>query len=305
MRRMYKMYVFKGGIYRHDEMLDKIHDLGGIVMQKTPMQTEIDIVFALPGYDLSTLTELAHKIKGEVHEIPFGDMEIAVVAPSLSRHHLPHPVCDIAEFLRRYGATTNIVGLARGYGKTIFQISDKERRMIAEHDAAIFSFGAFESCILEKVKETSSIRVPHIVCGGPRALDTVENYVGNVGRKSARMRSVEDIATLEEIKRMLMDETETLREELQKDPPLYAPAYVKKKIEEQLDIKGTLGDNPVVLHLDGVRVKKPYESFNGQVRDVKIGDTALGDIAVISRSDMNDTIIVKLLPESQTGGGVQ
>jgi putative methanogenesis marker protein 7 len=303
--RMYKMYVFKGGVYRHDEILDKIHDLGGIVMQKTPMQTEIDIIFALPGHDLSTLTDLAQKLKGDINEIPFGDMEIAVVAPSLSRHHLPHPVCDIAEFLRRYGATTNIVGLARGYGKTIFQISDKEKRMIAEHDAAIFSFGAFENCIMEKVKETSAIKVPHIVCGGPRTIQTTENYVGNVGRKSARMRSVEDIASLEEIKRKLMDETEALREELQKDPPLYAPAYVKKKIEKQLDIAGTLGDNPVVLHLDGVRVKKSYETFSERVSNVQIGDVRLGDISTISKSDMNDTIIVRLLPESQLGDDAQ
>lgn len=53
--------------------------------------------------------------------------EIAVVSPTLARHHLPHSACDIAEYLRRHGAKTNMIGLARGAGKTISRISEDEK----------------------------------------------------------------------------------------------------------------------------------------------------------------------------------
>jgi len=296
---MFKMFVFKGGIYRHDEIVDLIEDLGGIVMQKTPMQTEVDVVFAMPEYDLPYLRERAKRLKGEILDIPFGDMEIAIVAPSLSRHHLPHPVCDISEFLRRYGATTNIVGLARGYGKTIFQISDKERHMIGEHDAAIFSFGIYGECILLKAKALASFTLPHIICGGPADIEGVDHYIGNMGRKASRMRSAEDIATLEEVKRLLQEQVEERRKEIGKDPYIFPPPYIKRAIEDQMGIRGSLGDNPVVLHLDGLRVKLPYATRADDVAAVTVGGRTLGDIARIRKSFLNDTIIVSLIPQSE------
>ncbi|MHC1605611.1 MAG: methyl-coenzyme M reductase family protein [Candidatus Methanofastidiosia archaeon] len=296
---MFKIYVFKGGIYRHDEIIEKIEDFGGIVMQKIPMQTEINIIFALPEIDLKNLGELAKKLKGEINYIPFGDTEIAIVSPSLSRHHLPHPVCDISEFLRRYGATTNIVGLARGYGKTIFQISDKEKRIIAEHDAAIFSYGLFEECIVMKTAQTKTVDIPYVICGGPSTIESVENYVGKIGRKAIRMRTSEDIASLEDIKKLLLEMIEARRKEISKDPPPYPPAYIKREMENQLKIKGSLGDNPVVLHLNGLRVKLPYKDYFNKIKKITIRDHELGNIARISRSEMNDTLLIKLLSTSE------
>ena len=298
---MYKMFVFKGGIYRHDEIIELIEDLGGIVMQKTPMQTGIDIVFSIPEHDLETFKNLSNKLKGELLDIPFGDMEIAIVAPSLSRHHLPHPVCDMSEFLRRYGSTTNIIGLARGYGKTIFQISDKEKRIISEHDAAIFSFGLFEECVLIKEKEVRNFTIPYVVCGGPEKISDINNYIGNVGRKSNRMRSPEDIKTLEDMKNLLLEMIDEKRDEINKDPFLYPPVYVKRSLEEQLGLQGTLGDNPVVLHLNGVRVKKPYDEYLEKVSKTKIGDFELSEISSIKKSSMNDTLIVELKTKSEMG----
>ncbi len=302
---MFKMYVFKGGIYRHDEIIDLIEDFGGIVMQKTPMQTEINIVFALPEYDLAYITDKAKRIKGEILDIPFGDMEIAIVSPSLSRHHLPHPVCDISEFLRRYGATTNIVGLARGYGKTIFQIADKEKRMISEHDAAVFSFGIYEECVKLKAQTVSSYQIPHVICGGPPEMEGIENYIGDIGRKASRMRSSQDIATLEEIKKALQDKVELRRKEIAKDPFPYPPAYIKRAIEQQMKIKGSLGDNPVVLHLSGLRVKLPYTEHAPSVKNITLGDHKLGDIATIEKSFLSDTILVTLTPKSELEGVFQ
>jgi len=296
---MFKMYVYKGGIYRHDEIIEQIEDLGGIIMQKTPMQTEIDIVFALEEVDKEHLEKLSKKLRGEILDIPFGDMEIAIVAPSLSRHHLPHPVCDLSEFLRRYGSTTNILGLARGYGKTIFQISDKEKRIISEHDAAIFSYGIFKECIMIKEKEIRTLTLPYVICGGPKNIEGVKNYIGNIGRKSGRMKSSDDIKTLENVKNMLLEMVDSKREEINKDPLISPPVYVKRALEQQLDLEGTLGDNPIVLHLDGVRVKKSFEEYSDKVADVKIGDYRLGDISTITKSNMNDTVIVKMRTKSE------
>lgn len=299
---MYSMYTFKGGIYRHDELIEDIEDLGGIIMQKVPMQTEIDIVFALADTDLDHVKNKARALKGEILDIPFGDMEIAIVAPSLSRHHLPHPVCDISEFLRRYGATTNILGLARGYGKTIFQMSDKEKKMIEEHDAAIFSYGIYEECIRIKERETRTTDIPYVICGGPKNIEGIDNYIGNVGRKAKRMKTSEDIATLEQVKRNLLQKVESIREDISKDPPIYPPAYVKRSIEQQLDLKGSLGDNPVVLHLKGMRVKIPYEDNIERVKAVSLGNAKLEDVATLKKSLLNDTILIEMLPSSMVEG---
>nr|HOP09351.1 methyl-coenzyme M reductase family protein [Candidatus Methanofastidiosa archaeon] len=274
---MFKIYVFKGGIYRHDEVIEEIEDLGGIILQKMPMQTEIDIVFALEEPDIEHLEKLTKKLRGEVIDIPFGDMEIAIVAPSLSRHHLPHPVCDLSEFLRRYGSTTNIIGLARGYGKTIFQISDKEKRIISEHDAAIFSYGMFEECILIKEKEVRDFTIPYVLCGGPSRIDGIRNYIGDIGRKPGRMKSSEDIKTLERVKNLLLEMVEKKREDISNDPLMLPPVYVKRALEDELGLEGTLGDNPIVLHLDGVRVKKPFNDLSIKVADSIIGGHRLGD----------------------------
>ncbi|MBN1786467.1 MAG: methanogenesis marker 7 protein [Candidatus Methanofastidiosa archaeon] len=297
------MHLYKGGIYRHDEFIEAIEDLGGIVMQKTPMQTEVDIVFAIPEYDMDYLKKIIKKLKGELIDIPFGDMEIAIVAPSLSRHHLPHPVCDMSEFLRRYGSTTNIVGLARGYGKTIFQISDKEKRIVSEHDAAIFSFGMFEECILLKEKELKGLTLPYVLCGGPGKIENVSNYVGNLGRKSGRMRGPEEIKTLEEVKNLLLEMVDDVREEIGKDPLIFPPVYVKRAIEQQWDLSGSLGDNPVVLHLDGLRIKKPFDEYHERISKTKVGEYELGKISTLKKSNMNDTIILTLKTKSEVGEG--
>ena len=43
-----------------------------------------------------------------------------------------------------------MIGLARGAGKGISQISKKEKDLIEEHDLAVFSLGSFEDCIRKK-----------------------------------------------------------------------------------------------------------------------------------------------------------
>lgn len=66
-----------------------------------------------------------------------------LLSPTLARHHLPHAACDISEYLRRYGAKDNMIGLARGHGKGTSGISEIEKDLIEEHDIAIFALGSF------------------------------------------------------------------------------------------------------------------------------------------------------------------
>jgi hypothetical protein len=101
----------------------------------------------VPRDDIDLIREVAKPLAGQVTEAPLVGTEIAVVSPSLEIHHLPHTACDIAEYLRRAGAKTNMVGLARGFGKRIANLNDEERDVINEHDLAVYALGNFEECI--------------------------------------------------------------------------------------------------------------------------------------------------------------
>ena len=98
---------------------------------------------------------------------PLAGTEVAVVTPTLAIHHLPHSACDIAEYLRRHGSKTNMLGLARGVGREIAQINEYETALINEHDAAVFIFGNFQECIKKKESLYRNISVPVVVTGGP------------------------------------------------------------------------------------------------------------------------------------------
>ncbi len=142
--------TFKGGVYRHDEIMDLIDDLGGYIVQKHVMAQDVVLQSFVPRDDIDLIREIAKPLAGTVTEAPLVGTEIAVVSPSLEIHHLPHTACDIAEYLRRSGAKTNMVGLARGFGKRIANLNDEERDVINEHDLAVYALGNFEECIQRK-----------------------------------------------------------------------------------------------------------------------------------------------------------
>jgi len=100
------------------------------------------------GYCRAKIKELL----GKLTRAPITGSEIAIIAPTLAYHHLPHLDCDVAEFLRKQGAKTNMIGLARGVGKRICQLTAYERDLINEHDVAVFVLGNYEHCIIEKSK---------------------------------------------------------------------------------------------------------------------------------------------------------
>ena len=100
--------TYKGGVYRHDEIMDLIDDLGGMSCRNTSWP-DVVLQSFVPRDDIDLMQEGCKTASRRVAEAPLVGTEIAVVSPSLEIHHLPHTARDIAD-LRRAGAKTNMVG---------------------------------------------------------------------------------------------------------------------------------------------------------------------------------------------------
>lgn len=287
---MYKFLIYEGGVYRSDELTEKIEDLGGYVLQSTKFQNELILMIAIPEEDEETIIKITEEGKGKLREGSLIGTEILLVSPSISEHHLPHPICDIAECLRRNGAFTSILSLGRGVGRRISQISAVEKRIIEEYDASVFVLGNFEDCIKQKTKLFEDLNVPVIVTGGPESCDLECQYVGKLGRRVTRMRKVEDQKKLDMVVKSLVKCIEKKRGEIAEDPLSIDPIELKQQVES-LDIK------PTILHLDGLRVKLPYDDYAEEIMKIKISQDNLGHFAKVCKSFAGN-VLIKILPES-------
>ncbi|WP_456472591.1 methanogenesis marker 7 protein [Methanocaldococcus sp.] len=296
---MYEIVRYEGGVYKNNIFKEWIEDIGGFVIQEHVMQLDVYMTLAVPQSEIERLKEEAKKYKGKIIETPLAGTEIAVVAPSLSRHHLPHTACDIAEYLRRFGAKSNMIGLARGVGKDIAQLREKEKRLIEEHDLAVYVMGNFSSCIKDKI-HLFDVEIPVVVTGGPKELDIPYPYVGDLGRKSHRLRHGEEIRALRKMVDKITELINKKRLELSYDPPIVPPVVVKDELEKQVDeIFDILSPMPITTQLDGLRVKLDYDKFHKKIENVKVKNYILKDIANIKRSEMKNYILIKIKPKSE------
>ena len=300
---MFEVLMYDGGVYRSDELYEIIEDVGGVVLQKNRSSQMLTVVMSVPEEDRAAVEAVCKDIGGEVRDVPLAGTEIAVVGPTLGRHHMPHPICDIAEILRRNGAVTVVMGLARGRGKSTSQISMTERCIVDEYDGAIFMMGNFKSCIETKAELMRDIHVPTLLVSGPMPEgvdDTCDAIISGVGRKASRMRSVDERAKLDEIvdamERILKDKKHSLEED-----PLYVhPAEIKQILEGYEPIDMCLRPAPMVLHLDGLRIKIPYAEHREHLENVMVYGRRLGEIADISPSKIDDSsIVVRIKTRSQ------
>jgi putative methanogenesis marker protein 7 len=302
--------TYKGGIYQHDIVEDLIEDLGGYIVQKHILAQEVVLQCFVPRDDIELIREISRPLFGEVTDSPLVGTEIAIVSMSLEIHHLPHPSCDIAEYVRRLGAKSNMVSLARGPGKRIAGLNDEERDVINEHDIAVYLLGNFETCIEYKMPTLRrGIEVPIVLCGGPdievlkKIIDPpVDGYVGNVGRFMRRTKEADQLDKLDEIVAEITRVLEKKRDEIAKDPLSVSPArlmgVIREKIPEILDVTSP---TPLTVQMAGLRVKLPYDTFAERLRHIEIEDgIQLGDIAEILPSRMRDYILVRVLPFSET-----
>ncbi len=302
-------YIYEGGVHKHTLITELLEDLGGYLIQKVPAATEVTLVMLIPRDDVHLIEELGKKLLGKLTRAPLTGTEIAVVSPTLASHHLPHSACDVAEYMRRGGANTNMIGLARGMGRRVSLSDNYERKLINEHDIALFSFGTFSDCIKnKKPKLLEGVTVPKIVAGGPRDLKTedVEHadlYVGGIGRVAHRLRKTDELDSLDVLLNKVVEVVEKMREDLSKDPLAVLPARVMKEIHEQIpEIFDVFSPAPVTLQLDGLRVKLPYDEFHGKMENLEFDEgLKLSDMADITRSKMKNYILVKIKRESEVG----
>jgi len=302
--------TYKGGIYQHDIVIDLIEDLGGYVVQKHVLAQEVVLQCFVPKDDIELIREISRPLFGEVTDSPLVGTEIAVVSMSLEIHHLPHPSCDIAEYVRRLGAKSNMVSLARGPGKRIAGLNDEERDVINEHDIAVYLLGNFETCIEYKMPTLMrGIEVPIVLCGGPdievlkKIVDPpVDGYVGNVGRFMRRTKEADQLDKLDEIVAEITRVLEKKRDSIAKDPLSVSPARLMGLIREKIPaILDVTSPTPLTVQMAGLRVKLPYDTYAAELRKVEIEDgILLGDVAEILPSRMRDYILVRILPFSET-----
>ncbi len=300
------MYV--GGVYKHNHLVELVEDLGGYILQKNVMQSEVVLLMLVPLDDMPTVEAKSKELLGKLTRAPLTGTEIATVAPTLAYHHLPHLDCDVAEFLRKQGAKTNMVGLARGVGKRICQITSYERDLINEHDLAVFILGNYEHCIIEKSKRLyEGIEIPIVVTGAPELkTEDVPNataYVGSFGRILHHMRHSEELRTLDKLAEVIGKVLDDVRAELAKDPPSVAPPRIKKEIEEQIpELIDSLHPLPVALQMNGARVKLPYEEYHEQIENIRfVEGVTMKEVAKVMPSKMRNFILIKALPKSETG----
>ena len=302
--------TYRGGVYRHDEIVDLIEDVGGYIIQKHFLAQEVVLQALVPKEDIELIQRVGKPLLGEVTPAPLVGTEIAVVSMSLEIHHLPHASCDIAEYIRRNGAKTNMVGLARGFGKRIAQMNDEERDVINEHDLALFMLGNFESCIQHKFPVLRrGLNVPIVVCGGPskevlqNIIDPpVDGYVGNVGRFMHRTKESDELAKLDEINAEITRVLDIRRDEIAKDPLSVSPARLMDVIGEQVpDIVDVTSPTPITVQIAGLRVKLPYDTYAPVIRKCEIeGGITIGDVADVNPSRMRDYILIRVRPFSET-----
>lgn len=287
--------IFNGGVYEHQEFENLVYDLGGFVIMKNYAQTEVTIFFLVPEEDLERVKEKAVELKAELKNAPLAGSEIAVVVPTISIYHLPHHSCDVAEYLRRKGAKTNMVGLSRGVGKRLAMLTAFERELINEHDVAVFLFGNFRECVSEKIKKMlRGVTIPAVATGFPKieAPEGVE-YVPNLGRIVGKFSRESDIELLEKVAKAVEKQVEKKRKIFERfDVP---PYYIKSEIENQIpEIEESPSPAPITVKLDGVRVKLPYEKFGERIKDVRILDFRLGDICNVLPSVIEGQTLVRV-----------
>ncbi|OPX68771.1 MAG: Methyl-coenzyme M reductase operon protein C [Methanoregulaceae archaeon PtaB.Bin108] len=302
--------TYKGGIYRHDEIIDLIEDLGGYIIQKHMIAQEVVLQALVPKDDIELIRRIGKPLTGEVTPSPLVGTEIAVVTMSLEIHHLPHASCDVAEYIRRFGAKTNMIGLARGFGKRISQMNDEERDVINEHDCAVYLLGDFETCIKHKFPVLRrGIDVPIILCGGPPTdvLKTlidppVDGYVGGVGRFMHRTKESEELSKMDEVVDEVTRVLDRKREVMAKDPLSISPARLMDIIYEKIDeIHDVLSPTPITVQMAGLRVKLPYDTFASPLRKTEIDEgITIGDLADVHPSRMRDYILLRIKPFSET-----
>ena len=296
---MYGNYIFEGGTYKYRKLIELVEDLGGYIISKRLLAQEATITFAAPTEDKELINRCAKEIQGSIKELPLLGTEIAVVSPTLTRQHLPHHLCDIAEHLRREGAQTNMIGLARGVGRRISQLNQREKNVIEEHDVAVICLGNFRKCIEEKMQIYKDIKIPIVFTGLPSIENSGFTYIEKLGRSPLKFKRSSEIKLLKNVALGVEENINKLREELNVNPPIAPPFVLKSEIMSQVeDVQYVLAPDAITLRTNGLRVKMPWQIYADDIANVNIGRYKIKEISTLRCSANKNRILVDLLPES-------
>ena len=93
------------------------------------------------------------------------------------------------------------------------------------------------------------------------------------------------------------------REELEKDPLSVSPFRLMDEITQQIpEVNENLSPTPITMHLDGMRIKLPFDEYYERVRNVKLVEgPVLSDVAEVKPSYMREYIILKIKTKSVAG----
>jgi methyl coenzyme M reductase subunit C-like uncharacterized protein (methanogenesis marker protein 7) len=196
------------------------------------------------------------------------------------------------------------MGLARGRGKLTSQINLQETSIIDEYDACVFMLGNFKSCVETKADLLlSKINIPTVLVCGPKPEGiehTCDAIVYGVGRKASRMREPADRQKLEEVSDRVEEILADKKKALEEDPPFVHPSEIKSLLENLEPVNMCLRPAPLVMHLDGLRVKIPYDEYHGMVEDLSVYGRRLGDVCIITPSKINDSsMLIRIKTRAQ------
>lgn len=87
---MFKIKVFNGGVYRYDELVELVEDLGGFILPKSRfhrvrgsslLSEQIQVTLILPEEDLKIIEDFSKEIKGEIsHPVMDDNTEYSLIS---------------------------------------------------------------------------------------------------------------------------------------------------------------------------------------------------------------------------------
>jgi len=75
---MYEIILFSGGVYKYDELVETVEDLGGLVLRKdnfhisrgeSYLSEEIEVMLIIPEEDKPTIKSVSQDIKGNIDKL--------------------------------------------------------------------------------------------------------------------------------------------------------------------------------------------------------------------------------------------
>ncbi|MHC1636229.1 MAG: methyl-coenzyme M reductase family protein [Candidatus Methanospirareceae archaeon] len=276
--------------FQSDEIVELIEDLGSFPVSVRYPGGVIEVEAVIKKEDMEIISSVVEtrKFSGIISYMPLFGIEIVVVLPSFSLHHTPFPHCSIVEVLRQAGADVNTISLARGVGRRAAMISKEEKKIIEEHDVAVFLFGCFEDCIKNyKLKMCESLRIPVIATGyADIEEEGIKNknirYVRGIGRIPTMFSGVEDKKAVYAIGNAIIPIIHSLRPEIED-----ILAYMKMEIEYLLPEA-----KPVKIKMNGLRVNLPFDSYAEKIADLDLYFGKLREKALVRRGFKGDTLIM-------------